>query len=49
MGIEKILVVDDEPLIRDLLRDILREEGYEVSVAKEGLSALKKVKRESTL
>lgn len=48
MGIEKILVVDDEPLIRDLLRDILREEGYEVSVAKEGLSALKKVKREET-
>ena len=48
MGIEKILVVDDEPLIRDLLRDILKEEGYEVSIAMEGLSALKKVKREET-
>jgi len=46
MGIEKILVVDDEPLIRDLLRDILKEEGYEVSIAKEGLSALKKIKKE---
>ena len=25
----KILVVDDEPLIRDVVVDLLRDEGYE--------------------
>jgi DNA-binding NtrC family response regulator len=28
-----ILVIDDEPEIRELVRDILRDEGYEVAVA----------------
>ncbi len=36
---QKILVVDDEPDIRDLLKDILDDEGYEVEVAKDGQSA----------
>jgi two-component system, NtrC family, nitrogen regulation response regulator NtrX len=31
-----ILVVDDEPEIRNLVREILEEEGYEVSVAESG-------------
>lgn len=30
---QRILVVDDEPDIRDLLRDILEDEGYRVEVA----------------
>jgi len=33
-----ILVVDDEPDIRDLVRDILRDENYEVDVAQDGAS-----------
>lgn len=34
-----ILVVDDEPGIRDLLREILEEEGYEVRLAADGNAA----------
>ena len=30
-----ILVIDDEPSIRTLLKEILEEEGYKVSVAKD--------------
>jgi two-component system, NtrC family, nitrogen regulation response regulator NtrX len=33
MNAEHILVVDDEPDIRSLLKEILEDEGYEVSVA----------------
>ncbi len=34
-----ILVVDDEPDIRDLLREILEDEGYEVATAENGAAA----------
>lgn len=34
-----ILVVDDEPDIRELIRDILEDEGYQVSVAADGEQA----------
>ena len=34
-----ILVVDDEPDIRDLVRDILEDEGYEVRTAENGEAA----------
>lgn len=34
-----ILVVDDEPAIRELLQDILQDEGYQVSIAKDGETA----------
>jgi two-component system, NtrC family, nitrogen regulation response regulator NtrX len=34
-----ILVVDDEPDIRDVVRDILEDEGYEVSTARDGQEA----------
>lgn len=33
----KILVVDDEPDVRDLLKEILEEEGYAVLTAKDGV------------
>lgn len=36
-----ILVVDDEPAIRELLQEILEEEGYEVSLAENGEAARK--------
>jgi signal transduction histidine kinase/ActR/RegA family two-component response regulator len=39
-GQTKILVVDDEEYVRDLLRDILEQQGCEVIVAKGGREAL---------
>lgn len=36
----KILVVDDDPIIRDMMIDILDLEGYPVQVARNGLQAL---------
>ena len=38
---KKILVVDDEPSIRDLLRVVLESRGFEVIEAENGLSALR--------
>ena len=35
-----VLVVDDEPSIRHLLRELLSDEGYEVRVAEDGVAAL---------
>lgn len=42
----KILVVDDEPLLRDSLRDILQHNGYEASVAHNGRDALVQIARQ---
>lgn len=39
---KKILVVDDEENIRELYRDELVEEGYQVELADDGLQALSK-------
>jgi signal transduction histidine kinase/ActR/RegA family two-component response regulator len=39
-GRPRILVVDDEDHVRDLLRDILEAEGYEVALASGGREAL---------
>lgn len=39
MAQTRILVVDDEPDIRQLMRDILEDEGYQVEVAENGESA----------
>ena len=36
----KILVVDDDPIIRDMMVDILDLEGYPVQVARNALQAL---------
>lgn len=36
----RVLVVDDEPANRELLRDVLRVYGYEVREAEDGLAAL---------
>ncbi len=38
-----ILVVDDEPDIRDLVKDILDDEGYDVAVAQDGETARQSV------
>lgn len=42
----KILVVDDEELILELLRFNLEKEGYQVCVAKTGQEALERVEKE---
>lgn len=34
-----ILVVDDEPAIRELIQDILQDEGYQVTIAEDGKTA----------
>ena len=44
---QKILVVDDEPLIRELLMDFLSEEGYSVSEATDGKEAFEMIQKES--
>lgn len=36
----RILVVDDEPAILELLVDVLRDEGYELTVAGDGVASL---------
>lgn len=42
----RILVVDDEPSIRDLLDTILRRRGHEVLLADQGQKALERFQRE---
>lgn len=42
----KIMVVDDEPDIRYLLREMLEREGYEVIEAGDGRECLEKLKKE---
>lgn len=37
-----VLIVDDEPSIRKLLRDVLSRDGYDVVEASDGMEALKK-------
>jgi DNA-binding NtrC family response regulator len=41
----RILVVDDEPKIRDLIRRLLTREGYTVETAKSGDTALEELGR----
>lgn len=43
----RILVVDDDPAIRQLLIDVLEMDGHEVSVAVDGLAAVRAVKASS--
>lgn len=40
-SIRTILIVDDEPFILEMLRDVLVEEGFTVISAPDGLTALK--------
>lgn len=42
----KILIVEDDKFLRDLLERKLIKEGYEISVAVDGEEALRKVKEE---
>jgi two-component system, OmpR family, response regulator MprA len=40
-----ILVVDDDPLFRELYRTALRFEGFDVSTASDGFAALQSIER----
>ena len=40
----QILVVDDEPAIREFVRSFLEDEGYSVSVGRDGADALHQVR-----
>jgi two-component system response regulator MprA len=46
-GTARVLVVDDEPAVRDSLARTLRFEGYDVSVANDGVAALDAVHAET--
>jgi DNA-binding NtrC family response regulator len=45
MGRRQIVVVDDDAQMRDMLADILREEGYDVDLASDGKEALELLSR----
>ena len=47
MATERILVVDDEELNRDLLQQILDREGYQVAIAANGQEALALLRQET--
>jgi CheY-like chemotaxis protein len=40
MGRHTILIVEDEPAVRELAADVLRDEGYDVMEARDGLEAM---------
>ncbi len=44
---EKVLCVDDDPILLHLYRDELSEEGYSVTLAKDGKEAMRKFEKES--
>ncbi len=48
-GRETIIVVDDDPSIRKLIKDILLPMGYRLFIAKSGEEALEIVRREETV
>ena len=47
MAAERILVVDDEELNRDLLQQILGREGYQVAIAANGQEAMALLRQET--
>lgn len=42
----KILAVDDDPMVRDLVKDLLTAQGYDVHTAEDGLQGLARFKQE---
>ncbi|MDX1631686.1 MAG: response regulator [Thermoanaerobaculia bacterium] len=45
----RVLVVDDEPQVRELLVVVLEEEGYEVETAEDGLEAWERLQEEKAI
>lgn len=46
---ERVLVVEDDASIRDILAEELRDEGYQVRVAVDGIDALEKILRDKPM
>src|SRR4051794_37841954 len=44
----RILVVDDEPSVRDALERVLRLDGFDVAVAEDGMQAVREMAETST-
>jgi CheY-like chemotaxis protein len=42
----RVLVVDDNPLVRDMLGDVVRVAGYDVTVSAEGVEAVTRLTEE---
>ena len=45
MTIKPILIVDDEPIVRESIRDWLKDAGYEVATAETGEEAIAMIKK----
>jgi CheY-like chemotaxis protein len=43
---KKILIVEDEEILLDLLEKRLTQEGYQITIAKDGLEGLEKIKED---
>lgn len=43
MNPRRILIVDDEPEVRDYVAEVLREAGFVVAAARDGLEAMRKI------
>ena len=43
----RVLIVDDDYAVQDAIKDVLEDEGYEVSLAANGLEALKELRRKN--
>ncbi|MCB0353559.1 MAG: response regulator [Bdellovibrionales bacterium] len=48
MATQKILIVDDDPIIRDLVASVLQAEGYAVETAEDGKQGVERVEQCST-
>jgi len=46
MASKPILVVDDEPIVRESIRDWLKDAGYQVATAESGEEALEMIKKQ---
>jgi CheY-like chemotaxis protein len=46
IGRPRVLVVDDDDAIREVIAEVLRDEGYEVICARNGLQALDELNKE---
>ncbi len=46
-GAQRVLVVEDEPTVAQLISDVLRDEGFEIEILLDGRDAAERVLRES--
>jgi signal transduction histidine kinase/AmiR/NasT family two-component response regulator len=46
LGTRRVLIVEDEPIVAQLISDVLRDEGFEIEVHLDGRNALERASRE---